>query len=153
MTDATDALMREATQLDRQNRIPEAMAAYQAIVARWPRFADAWFNLAVLQRQTQRLDQALLSYQKALNAGVARPEEVHLNRSVIFSDYLRDPASAARELQEALTRNPGYTPALLNLANLYEDFGRRPEASALYARILAIEPDSFEALARFANMQ
>jgi tetratricopeptide (TPR) repeat protein len=41
----------------------------------------------------------------------------------------------------------------LNLANLYEDSGKRAEASALYARILAIEPQAFEALARFANLQ
>jgi tetratricopeptide (TPR) repeat protein len=58
-----------------------------------------------------------------------------------------------RELQQALTLNPAYTPALLNLANLYEDFGKRPDASALYARILAIDPRAHEALARFANVQ
>lgn len=153
MTEAPDELMREATQLNRQNRIPEAMAAYQAIVARWPQSPNAWFNLAVLQRQTQHLDQALLSYQKALDAGIERPEEVHLNKSVIFGDYFLDHAAAARELQSALTLNPAYTPALLNLANLYESFGRRPEASALYARIMALDPLCHEALARFANMQ
>lgn len=148
-----DALMREATQLNRQNRIPEAIAAYQAIVARWPNFADAWYNLGVLQRQTHLLEEALNSYQRALNAGITRPEEVHLNRSVIFTDYLRDHVAAARELELALTRNPGYTPALLNLGSLYEDFGRRSEASALYARTLTIDPQYFEALARFANVQ
>jgi hypothetical protein len=41
----------------------------------------------------------------------------------------------------------------MNLANLQEDFGRRPEASSLYARILALQPHNFEALARFANLQ
>jgi len=66
---------------------------------------------------------------------------------------LHDPGSAAAELQQALTLNPGYTPALLNLANLYEDAGKRPEASSLYARILSIEPGAHEALARFANLQ
>jgi tetratricopeptide (TPR) repeat protein len=153
LTPAPEVQMREATQLHRENRVPEAIAAYQSIVARWPKLADAWFNLAILQRQTHNLGAALNSYQKALEAGVANPEEVHLNRSVIFSDYLRDSSSAARELQQALTLNPGFSPALLNLANLYEDFGKRSEASALYARILSIDPKNFEALARFANMQ
>jgi hypothetical protein len=145
--------MREAAQLRRENRVAEAMTAYQRIVARWPKLADAWFNLAVLQRQKFELDAALDSYAKALMSGIARPEEAHLNRGVIFSDYLRDYAAAARELEQALTLNPNFTPALLNLANLYEDHGKRPEASALYARILAMEPDNFEALARFANSQ
>ncbi|MDP9007445.1 MAG: sulfotransferase [Pseudomonadota bacterium] len=151
--EASGELMGMAVQLQRQNRVAEAIAAYREILARWPKLADAWYNLAVLQRQTFRFDEALASYQHSLASGVARPEEVHLNRSVIFSDFLRDHASAAAELQQALTLNPAYTPAMLNLANLYEDFGKRAEASSLYARILTLEPQSFEALARFANIQ
>lgn len=153
MNEAFEGLMVEAVHLQRQNQLAEAMAAYGAILARWPKAADAWYNLAILQRKSFRFDDALQSYQRALAAGVSRPEEVHLNRSVIFSDMLRDHGSAAAELQQALTLNPGYTPALLNLANLYEDSGKRAEASSLYARILSIEPHAFEALARFANLQ
>jgi tetratricopeptide (TPR) repeat protein len=148
-----DALMREATQLHRQNRVPEAIAAYQAIVLQWPQQADAWFNLAVLHRQVHQLGDALHAYQRALDAGISRPEEVHLNRAVIYTDYLRQHAAAAKELELALTVNPGYVPALLNLANLYEDLGNRTEASGLYARILHNDPRNFEALARFANVQ
>lgn len=145
--------MGRAAQLHRLNQVAEAMSAYREVVARWPKQADAWYNLAVLQRQTFEFDEALASYKKALDSGVARPEEVHLNRGVIFSDFLHDHSNAAAELQQALTLNPAYAPALLNLANLYEDFGRRPEASSLYARILELEPQAFEALARFANLQ
>ena len=146
-------MLGKAAQLHRQNQVAEAMAAYGEILTRWPKVADAWYNLAVLQRQTFRFDEALSSYQRALGAGISRPEEVHLNRSVIFSDFLRDHKSAAAELQQALTLNPAYVPALINLANLYEDSGKRSEASSMYARILAMEPDAFEALARFANVQ
>jgi len=153
LSEASDELMGKAAQLRRQNQVAEAIAAYREILGRWPKLADAWYNLAILQRQTFHFDEALACYQKALGSGVARPEEVHLNRGVIFSDFLHDHASAAVELQQALTLNPAYTPALLNLANLYEDFGKRAEASSLYARILTLEPQAFEALARFANLQ
>jgi tetratricopeptide (TPR) repeat protein len=146
-------MLREATQLQRQNRVPEAIDAYQGILKRWPDLAECWFNLAVLQRQARRLSDALDSYQKALDAGVSRPEEAHLNRSVIFTDYLGQHAAAERELKSALSINPAFTPALLNLANLYEDLGRRSEAQSTYARILALDPRCFEALARFANLQ
>ncbi|HEX3603652.1 MAG TPA: sulfotransferase [Steroidobacteraceae bacterium] len=146
-------MMGKAAQLQRQNKTAEAMTAYSDILMRWPKAADAWYNLALLQRQALRLGEALNSYQRALSHGISRPEEVHLNRSVIFSDFLRDQTSAAAELQQALTLNPGYLPALVNLANLYEDSGKRPEASSLYARVLAIDPNAFEALARFANVQ
>jgi tetratricopeptide (TPR) repeat protein len=153
LNEAFEALMVKAVHLQRQNQNVEAIAAYGAILARWPKAADAWYNLAVLQRKSFRFDEALYSYQRALAAGVSRPEEVHLNRAVILSDMLRDHVAAAAELQQALTLNPAYTPALLNLANLYEDLGKRAEASSLYARILSIEPLAFEALARFANLQ
>src|SRR5260370_39762949 len=107
------------------------MAAYGAILTRWPKLADAWYNLAVLQRKIYRFEEALGTYERALAAGISRPEEVHLNRSVILSDFKRDHVAAAAELQQALTLNPAYTPALLNLANLYEDLGKRSEASSL----------------------
>src|SRR5258708_15415524 len=145
--------MGNAAQLHRQNQVAEAMAAYGAILAGWPKLADAGYNLAVLQGKTYRFEEAMGSYERALAAGISRPEEVHLNRSVILSDFKRDHVAAAAELQQALTLNPAYTPALLNLANIYEDLGKRSDASSLYARILAIEPPSFEALARFANLQ
>src|SRR5271170_8079088 len=143
LTGVPEAMLREATQLQRQNRVPEAIDAYLDILRRWPELAECWFNLAVLQRQARRLTDALDSYQKALNAGVSRPEEAHLNRSVIYTDYLGQHAAAERELKAAL----------LNLANLYEDLGRRSEAQGIYARILALDPRCFEALARLANLQ
>jgi tetratricopeptide (TPR) repeat protein len=153
LTGVPDAMMRDAVQLHRQNRVPEAIEAYQRILARWPEQAETWFNLAVLQRQARRFADALDSYQRALEAGVVRPEEAHLNRSVIYTDYLRQHALAERELRLALSLNSAFTPALLNLGNLCEDLGRRAEAQALYARILELEPCCFEALARYANLQ
>jgi tetratricopeptide (TPR) repeat protein len=124
-------LVGEAQRLQRLERVPEAIEAYKRILARWPDLADCWFNLGVLQRKQRQLQEALASYQKALDYGIASPEEAHLNRGVIYSDYLRQEAAAERELKQALALNPAYAPALLNLANLNEDLGRRSEASAL----------------------
>jgi tetratricopeptide (TPR) repeat protein len=155
LTDAsqTQLLVAEAQMLQRLERVPEAIEAYQRILARWPDLADCWFNLGVLHRKQRQLQEALASYQKALDYGIASPEEAHLNRGVIYSDYLRQEAAAERELKQALALNPAYVPALLNLANLNEDLGRRSAASALYERILALQPRCLEALARYANLQ
>src|SRR5580700_6214694 len=113
-----DALIREAAELRRQNRVPEAIDAYRRVLAHSPGLAESWFNLAVLLRQAHRFEEALDSYQRALDAGVSSPEEAHLNRSVIYTDYLRRHADAERELRLALGLNPVFTPALLNLGNL-----------------------------------
>ncbi len=118
-----------------------------------PGIADSLFNLAVRQKQAQQFEAALDSYQKALDAGIARPEEVHLNRGVIYTDHLHQHEAAERELKAALSLNPRFLPALLNLANLYEDLGDRAQAGAAYGRVLDLDPRCFEALARYANMQ
>ena len=145
--------LQNAQMLERAGRLAEAEATYVQLLARWPDLADTWYNLALLQRRAGRFDAALASYRQALQRGVSQPEEVHLNRAVIYSDCLRQDAAAENELNTALALNPGYVPALLNLANLREDYGRRADALAVYERILALDPRCYEALARYASLQ
>jgi tetratricopeptide (TPR) repeat protein len=147
-----EAMVREALLLDRQGRLPEAIAAYQRVLARWPALPDCWYRLAVLLGKSRQFSAALTSYQRALDQGVRKPEEVHLNRGVIYADYLRQDDAAERELLASLALNPAYVPALFNLANLHEDLGRREPALATYERILALDPDCLQALARYANL-
>src|SRR5215831_2298870 len=141
------ALIQEANALRQAGRVLEAEAAYQRILERWPALPDCWFNLGVVQRRAGNLQAALRSYQEALTRGISAPEEVHLNRAVIYTN-LRQEDAAESELREALKANPSYIPALLNLANLHEDRGRREEAQALYEQILTLDPHCFLALAR-----
>lgn len=82
--------------------------------------------------------------------GISAPEEVHLNCGVIQA-HLGQSEAAESELRAALAANAAYVPALLNLANLCEDLGRRSEACDLYRRILSLQPGNYEALARLAN--
>jgi tetratricopeptide (TPR) repeat protein len=147
------ALLRSAAALEKAGRFAEAESAYLRVLSHWPDSPNTWYNLALLQRRAGRFDAALDSYQQALDRGVAEPEEVHLNRGVIYSDCLREDAAAERELQAALALNPTYLPALLNLANLREDFGKQSEAHALYEKILALQPRCYIALARYAGLQ
>jgi hypothetical protein len=76
-----------------------------------------------------------------------------LNRGVIFSDCLRQYTEAERELDQALALNPSYIPALINLANLHEDLGRRELAASVYERLLQIAPDEPQVLARYAGLK
>jgi tetratricopeptide (TPR) repeat protein len=147
------ALLRSAEALEKAGQLAKAEEAYVRVLARWPDLPDTWYNLARLQRRLGRFDAALFSYQQALNRGASQPEEIHLNRGVIYSDDLRRDDQAERELQAALALNPDYVPALLNLANLREDFGKQAEARALYEKILALQPNCHVALARYAGLQ
>jgi tetratricopeptide (TPR) repeat protein len=147
-----DSMLRDAVLLERAGRVGEAILVYERLLARWPDRPNTWYNLALLQRKARRYEAALASYQQALNRGVSQPEEVHLNRGVIYADHLRRDSAAAAELDAALALNPRYVPALLNLANLHEDFGRREQAQALYERTLGIDPACHLALARLAGL-
>src|SRR5688572_21273076 len=147
------AQLRSAAMLESAGRLAEAEAVYQRVLASWPDLPNTWYNLARLQRRAGRFDAALASYQQALDRGVSEPEEVHLNRGVIYADCLRQDDAAERELQAALALNPTYVPALLNLANLREDFGKQAEAIALYEKVLALQPQCYVALARYAGLR
>lgn len=147
-----EVLVAQAQALERAGRWPEAIALYERAVALRPDLTDTWYNLGRLHRLTGRYDAALAAYDAALARGVSMPEEVRLNRAVIYVDCLHRPDDAERELQAALALNPGYAPALLNLGNLHEDRGRRDAARDCYERILARDPAHVDALARLAGV-
>lgn len=147
------SLLRAAHRYRDAGRVPEAIRTYQQLLALRPNSPNTWYNLARLQRQARQYQAALASYQRALEAGLERPEEAHLNRGVILSDDLHRYCEAERELEAALRLNPDYAAALFNLANLHEDLGRREAAERTYERLLGLEPDNLEALARYAQLQ
>lgn len=135
----------------RNGSVARATAAFERLVAASPERADDWFNLGYLRRRAGRWTDALAAYAEALARGVSRPEEVHLNRAVILSEHLLDVDAAAAELGRALDIAPDYTPALLNLGNLWEDKGERTEARRCYAHVLKVESNEPRALGRLAE--
>ena len=148
--DYWQTLLSEASQLHAAGRAPEAIAAYQQLLAVKPDLPDSWFNLGWLQRQARDFQGALHSYQRALDLNVARPEEVHVNRAAIYTEFLREPEKAKADLLAAVDKAPGYVPALLNLGNLSEDLGEREAARDAYLRVLDKDPANPLALARLA---
>ncbi len=158
---ASQDLLQEAAKLHAQGRIPEAIALFRTILAMHPEATEGWYELGYLLKAQGQYEQALAAFAEALKRGVARPEEVHLNRGVIYSDHLRRDDAAASELAAAIALNPGYVPALLNLGNLYEERGEREAALDAYDRVLARASAAdnphqdlcLEALARSANLR
>ena len=88
-----EAMVREARLLDRQGRLPAAIAAYQSLLARWPALPDCWYSLALLQRKTRQFSAApLCNADGASSMGFWRNCELQ-RRRVAFS--VVHPASVA----------------------------------------------------------
>lgn len=146
------ALQQRASHLWRAGQIGAAIDAYRRLLSVKPDLPNSWFNLAILQRTARRFDDALESYRTALTHAIDDPEEVHLQRGVIFADDLNRSDAALGELEAALAINPHYVPALLNLGNLRENRGEWGAAREAYAKALAKDPDNALALARLAGV-
>lgn len=153
MSQDAEILLRQAQDHRAAGRSGEAATAYEALLAIKPDMPDTWFNLALMQRRAGRPAAALASYQQALDRRISGPEEVHLNRAVIYSDDLGQAEAAEAELKAALAIAPDYLAAWLNLGNLHEDKGERDAARLAYIRALELSPPSAAplALARLAN--
>lgn len=145
-------LIRTAEARLRAGDAAAALAAYGELVAADPAQADAWFNLGWLHRNARRFDAALDAYAKAIDAGVARPEEAHLNRAAILSDHLFRADDAAAELQAALLFDPEFVPAWLSLGQIEEDRGRAEAARAAYETAVRLDPGNGRALGRLAGL-
>lgn len=153
MSVEAETLLRQAQSHKQAGRPAEAAEAYEALLTLRPNMPDTWFNLALMQRQAGRPAAALSAYQEALDRRISGPEEVHLNRAVIYSDDLGQADAAEAELKTALAIQPAYLAAWLNLGNLYEDKGERDQARSAYRRALDLAPPQAAplALARLAN--
>jgi len=131
-------------------------AAYQCyfgLIAINPGEAIAYYNCAYNLRMARKYEEAIKYYQQSLEKKIEQPEEVHLNMSVIFSDYLRDDAKAIEHLNKAIEINSKYTPALYNLANLYEEEGLLEKAEFYFNNVILIDPLNYQALSRLVYLK
>jgi len=144
--------LAQASALRQAGKVSEAVTAYRAVLAEAPRLPDSWYNLGWLLRRAGDPIGALEAYDRALSLSISGPEEVLLNKGVIYADDLLDPAKAEQAYRAALAINPLYAEARFNLSNTLEDLGDREAAAKEYRVLLNQEPHATEPLARLANL-
>lgn len=146
----SNAYFSLAELLERAGRPADVLAVYTSLSAALPDLAIAHFNRGVYLRRLGRLDEAVGAYRRAIALGIECPAEVWSNLGVILGELERhDEARGA--FARALEADSAWVPALYNLGLLHEEFGERAAAFELFERVLTIDPDYHDALARIAH--
>ena len=145
------AARRRALDLHVAGELDAAVAAYRAVLERYPRACDCWCNLGAVLRALGRRDEGLEALRKGLRVC---PDHVALNRNLSNALEEAGDSEAAREHHgQAVTR---YQVALQRRPDDPELYGalgwslwklRRLEAAeAVYRRAIAIAPASTDHL-------
>jgi len=103
----------------------EAEAAFQSALALDPRFADAWFNLANVQREQRRFADADAAYRRVI---ALQPQHIGAFNNLA-------------NLLLALGRNGEAAEAFHYLGNALQNVGRTADAASAYQQALAILPN------------
>lgn len=164
---ATEYLTRLSTSYPKNIAYCEALASLHARSGNWvaaascyakfivnnPHHADAHYNYGYNLKQASKFQSAINAYQAALDNNVSQAEEVLTNMAVIYSEHLRLENKAMECLEQALELAPSYTPAMFNLATLYEEEGNKEAAAQFYQTILRLNPQDYDSLVRLAETQ
>lgn len=133
-----DRLMMEGIDLYRQRRIPDAIAAYRAVIARRPDMGLAYRRLAFLQWEAGTPGEAIATVRSALEK--VGPD---IDIEIRLGTYLAETGNAEEAipiLQKVTTAQPGNSEALNALGIAYAQAGRGRQALEVFQRALAANP-------------
>ena len=137
------ALFSKARAFQEQGELPEAIAAYQAVLSRDPSLAAAHCNLGAIHQLQGDDEAAMAAYQAAL---AARPSfavaHLNLGRLLLSQKRWRQAQAALRRVVEL---QPSSATAHLELATAQRLLGDTAAAIASCEAALARQPDLHEA--------
>src|SRR5262245_18731810 len=168
------AAFKDGNKLYKEENYRKAIEQYEKAVALKPDMAEAHFYLASSyqalfrpgkdndRENTQRLEQAVDHYKKALELNKANTDNLKKVRTNtlgaltgIYSEPpLQNFETALGFAQELVKDNPTDTKNLYAIANLYEKFGKIAEAEESYKKVTELNPQDGKAcgaLAAFYN--
>jgi glycosyltransferase involved in cell wall biosynthesis/predicted Zn-dependent protease len=124
-------------------RREEALAAFEEIRRRWPKFKDTQLRIAMCHSHCRQYDKALAALR------VAARELPHEAHHIAFEEGNAhrgrgDNRAAAEAFERALSKNPAFAPASVNLALTYQSAGRMADALAALDRALKRSPGHTE---------
>ena len=124
-------------------RLAEAEARARSFTQEFPRHPFAWKVLAVVFKETGRLNESLLLMQRAAELS-PQDAETHSNLGAALKELGKlDDAEAS--LIHAIALQPDYASAHYNLGNTLKELGRFDEAEASFRQAIVLKSDLAEA--------
>lgn len=129
----------EASQLQNQGRIAEAIDLYRKALAIEPRLPEVYNNLGAAYQSVKRQEEARDAFAQAivLKADFA---EAHNNLGNALK-ALGNNEAAIESYRNAIALNPTFAPAEFNLGNTLQAAGNLADAESAFRRALAIRPN------------
>jgi predicted TPR repeat methyltransferase len=141
-----------AIELLRSERLPEAEAALDALLACWPQQPDALHYLGVLRHAQGRSDDAVALVRQSLalapgNVGAWN----NLGNILLLAQRIDEAAEAYEHSVDAAQGTPEASRALDNLAVLYRKHGWPAEAERVCRRAIELNPEDGDAWYRLSQ--
>ncbi len=134
-----------------QEKLPEAVEAYETAIAAAPWYDRAWYNLGVTRLSMEEYDAAEAAFAKALEINDGY-QEAWYNLGV--TEGLRGNLNASVDAyHQALALNPEDIKSRLNLAVQYRKLGDEPSALEEYLLVLKLNPEYTTAWFNLALLQ
>jgi TolB-like protein/class 3 adenylate cyclase len=123
-----------------QKQHEQALIEAERAIAANPNEADAYWALGFILNYIQRYQDALRAVETAMRLNPHYPPYYLYDLGRAYH-FLGQPEKAIAAQQEALTRNPNFLPARLQLASVYSDLGQEDKARAEVVEILRLNPN------------
>ncbi len=115
------------------------------------KLSNYYSNLGTFQRRMNRIDEALESYNKAIQLDNKNVDAL-TNRATLFSQ-MNDDAKALKDYNAALKIAPNDETSLINRASIYRKSGKQSEAKKDLEVILKKDPKNIGARVNLANIK
>jgi len=144
-------LYQIAQTMVQEEKVADAIATLENLVAEYPDFALAHNDLAVLHFNQGETDPSYLHYKEAVRI---EPENTTFLKNLADFDYfINDDIQAALKIYvELLKKNPQDQEVLLSLGLICSRQGQQDDAALFYRRVLEQDPTNADALQGLENL-
>jgi Flp pilus assembly protein TadD len=141
---------QQALALLESGRIVYAQAAFEEILRKQPRHADALHLLGLIAARSNDPKKAAVLIGKSIQIDPSNPV-AYLNRGAVLQE-LEQWEEALASYEQALALHPAFAAVYFNRGNALQNLQRLDEALASYNQAIAIQPDYHDAWLNRGNV-